>query len=273
PPDSIISVQCGEGRMVVTVKRDLYGDGKPLRDSDLTLGPQSCGAGPRSSHTTVVFETGLKECGNSLQMTPDWLIYSTSLTLNPTANAQNMPITRKNPAVIPIECYYPRFTNVSSNSLLPTWLPFATTESSEERLVFSLHLMTEDWSAPRSSLLFHLGDVFYVEASVETQNHVPLILFIDGCVATTSPNISSTPRYELIANSGCLIDGTQEDSSSAFRSPRPQQDKLQFIVDAFRFTDSQESTIYLTCSLRAAADTQVPDPMNKACSYSKSSNR
>ncbi|XP_040272768.1 zona pellucida sperm-binding protein 3-like [Bufo bufo] len=261
-----------EDRMVVTVMRDLYGIETLLNDSDVTLGPQSCGAGPQSTDAAVVFETGLQECGNSLQMTPDGLLYGTNLTFKPMSGAQNMPISDCSPAVVPIQCYYPRYGNVSSQAIKPTWFPFSSTVSSEEQLVFSLRLMTEDWSAPRPSLVFSLGDVFYIKASLEGENHVSMILFIDSCVATTSPDPSSSPRYEIIAYSGCLVDGTLHESSSAFRSPRPQQDQLQFMVDAFQLVDSQASMIYITCSLRAAAATQVPDPMNKACSYNKTSN-
>ncbi|XP_075054322.1 zona pellucida sperm-binding protein 3-like isoform X1 [Mixophyes fleayi] len=270
PQDSPISVQCGEDKMVVTVERDLYGNGKLVKASDLTLGPLSCKPGPQSTGTSVVFENGLQECGNSLQMTPDWLIYITNLKYSPTSPS-GVPITRTNPAVVPIQCFYPRHGNVSSNAIKPTWVPFSTTVSSEERLSFSLQLMTDDWSAPRSSSVFQLGDMFSIEASVDTQNHVPMILFIDRCVATVSPDVSSNPHYEIITSNGCLMDGKQEDSSSAFRSPRPQPDKLQFMVDAFRFIGTDVSVVYLTCYLKAAAVNQAPDAMNKACSYRKTS--
>ncbi|XP_075062484.1 zona pellucida sperm-binding protein 3-like [Mixophyes fleayi] len=270
PQDSPIRVQCGEDKMVVTVARDLYGNGKLVKASDLTLGPQSCKPGPQSTVTSVVFENGLQECGNSLQMTPDWLIYITNLNYSPTS-AIGVPITRTNPAVVPIQCFYPRHGNVSSNAIKPTWVPFSTTVSSEERLSFSLQLMTDDWSAPRSSSVFQLGDMFSIEASVDTRNHVPMILFIDRCVATVSPDVNSNPRYEIITSNGCLMDGKQEDSSSAFISPRPQSDKLQFTVDAFRFIGTDVSVVYITCYLKAAAVNQTPDPMNKACSYRKTS--
>ncbi|XP_063786866.1 zona pellucida sperm-binding protein 3-like [Pseudophryne corroboree] len=270
PQNSPISVQCGEDVMVVTVMRDLYGNGKLVKASDLSLGPQSCSPSPQSSDTSVVFNIGLQECGNAVQMTADWLIYTTSLTYSPTSSS-GVPITRSNPAVVPIQCFYPRHGNVSSNAIKPTWVPFSTTVSSEERLSFSLQLMMDDWSAPRPSSDFQLGDMFYIEASVDTQNHVPMMLFVDSCVATLSPDVQSTPNYAIIANNGCLVDGQQEDSSSAFVSPRPEPDKLRFMVDAFRFTGVDVSLIYITCTLRAAAATQVPDPMNKACSYMKAS--
>ncbi|XP_063786849.1 zona pellucida sperm-binding protein 3-like [Pseudophryne corroboree] len=270
PQYSPISVQCGEDMMVVTVMRDLYGNGKLVKASDLSLGPQSCSPGPQSTDTSVVFKIVLQECGNAVQMTADWLIYTTSLTYSPTSPS-GVPITRTNRAVVPIQCFYPRHGNVSSNAIKPTWVPFSTTVSSEERLSFSLQLMMDDWSAPRPSAEFQLGDMLSIEASVDTRNHIPMMLFVDSCVATLSPDVQSTPNYALIANNGCLVDGQQEDSSSAFISPRPEPGKICFMVDAFRFIGIDVSLIYITCTLRAAAATQLPDPMNKACSYIKTS--
>uniref|UniRef100_A0A8C5M2M1 Zona pellucida sperm-binding protein 3 n=1 Tax=Leptobrachium leishanense TaxID=445787 RepID=A0A8C5M2M1_9ANUR len=263
-----IGVQCMEDTMVVTVKTDFYRNGKLVKASDLSLGPRQCRPTSQST-TTVIFQQKLQDCGNTLQMTPDWLIYSTSLTYNPTP-ARNSPVIRTNPAVVLIQCLYFRHQNVSSKAIKPTWSPFSSTISSEERLSFSLKLMHDDWSSPRSSLVFQLGDIFNIEASVDVRNHVPMKVFVDSCVATLSPDPTSSPRYDIIAQYGCLLDGTREDSSSAFKAPRPASNRLQFTVDAFRFSASENSLIYITCNLRATAEDQVPSTTNKACSFSKS---
>ncbi|KAM4749251.1 zona pellucida sperm-binding protein 3-like [Rhinophrynus dorsalis] len=259
--------------MQVTVQRDLYGNGRLVKASDLTLGPRRCTPSSLSTDTEVIFQNGLQECGNVLQMTQEWLIYSTNLTYNPTPSRNTPNIIRSNAATVAIQCYYPRHGNVSSKAIRPTWIPYSSTVSTEERLSFSLSIMSDDWRSKRTSTVFTLGEIFHIEASVDTGNHVPMKVFIDSCVATLNTDINSSPRYEIINQNGCLIDGKQEDSSSAFVSPRPQPDKLQFTVDAFRFTGLDSSTIFITCSLKAAAVTQVPDSMNKACSFSKSSNR
>ncbi|XP_075440599.1 zona pellucida sperm-binding protein 3-like [Ascaphus truei] len=266
-----ISVQCEEQEMVVNVQRDLFGTGKLVKATDMTLGPQLCPPSSQSTDTTLIFQAGLHECGNRLQMTQDWLVYNTNLTYSPTPS-RNSPIIRTNPAVVLIQCYYPRYGNVSSKPIKPTWVPFSSTVSVEEKLSFSLYLMTDDWSSQRTSTVFQLGDIFHIEASVDTGNHVPMTIYVDSCVATLSPDVNANPRYEIIALNGCLLDGKLEDSSSAFISPRPQPDKLQFMIDAFRFTGIDASMIYITCHLRAAAATQAPNSLNKACSFSKTSN-
>ncbi|NP_001081657.1 provisional ortholog of zona pellucida glycoprotein 3 S homeolog precursor [Xenopus laevis] len=269
-PQNTVSVRCDEDKMVVTVQTDLYGIGKMVKASELTLGPQRCSPSPQSTSTAVLFQVALQDCGNSLQMTPNFLVYSTNLTYAPAP--RNVPIIRMNGAKVLIQCFYPRNGNVSSKAIKPTWVPFSSTISAEDRLAFSLRLMTDDWSSPRASNLFQLGDIFHIEASINIANHAPMTIYADSCVATVTPDVNSNPRYEIINQNGCLVDGKLDDSSSAFRSPRPQPDKLQFSVDAFRFTTSDSAVIYITCNLRAAATTQVPDPMNKACSFSKSAN-
>ncbi|KAL8197046.1 UNVERIFIED_CONTAM: hypothetical protein K2H54_007650 [Gekko kuhli] len=266
-----VSVQCGEAQVVVTVKRDLFGTGKLIQAADLSLGSSGC------KHTSldaekdaVVFEAGLHECGSTLQMTPESLVYSITLFYKP-APASNAVVIRTSPAEVPIECHYPRKSNVSSKAIKPTWIPFSSTLSSEQKLSFSLRLMNDDWSSERLSNGYQLGDVMNIQANVNGENHVALRLFVDNCVATLSPDRDSSPRYAIIDYHGCLVDG-RSDSSSAFLSPRVAEDSLRFTVDVFRFTGDPRDLIYITCHLKVTAVDQAPDPARKACSFSKGHN-
>ncbi|NXI70359.1 ZP3 protein, partial [Anseranas semipalmata] len=266
-----VAVQCQEAQVVVTVHRDLFGTGRLVRAADLTLGTAACPAAvPSATESTVTFTAGLHECGSTLRVTPDALIYSTSLNYSP-VHTGNPIIIRTSPAVVPIECHYPRRDNVSSNAIKPTWAPFRSTLSSEERLLFSLRLMSDDWSAERASAVFQLGEVLRFQAGVSVENHVPLRLFVDSCVATPSLDSSSSPQYAFIDSSGCMVDGQLDDATSTFISPRPQPDVLQFAVDAFKFAGDSSSLIYITCHLKASLADQAPDPLNKACSFNKAS--
>ncbi|KAM9223841.1 zona pellucida sperm-binding protein 3-like [Leptosomus discolor] len=267
-----VAVQCQEAQVVVTVHRDLFGTGRLVRAAELTLGSAAClPAVWSAAETMVTFVAGLHECGSTLRVTSDTLVYSTSLNYKPIP-AGNPVIIRTNPAVVPIECHYPRRDNVSSNGVKPTWVPFHSTLSSEEKLPFSLRLMNDDWTAERVSTIFQLGDVLHFQAGVNTENHAPLRLFVDTCVATPTPDRSSSPQYAFIDFSGCLVDGQLEDATSTFISPRPRQDVLQFTVDAFKFAGDSSNLIYITCHLKVSLADQAPDPLNKACSFNKASN-
>ncbi|XP_062998708.1 zona pellucida sperm-binding protein 3-like [Elgaria multicarinata webbii] len=267
-----VAVQCGEAQVVVTVKRDLFGTGRLIQAADLALGSQSCQ--PTSldaAEDTVIFDVGLHECGSAVQMTSDSLVYSISLYYHPNLGS-NPVVVRTSPAEVPIECHYPRKDNVSSKAIQPTWVPFSSTISAEERLTFSLRLMNEDWSAERTSSRYQLGDAMHIQAEVNVENHVMLRLFIDNCVATLSPDASSSPKHMIIGYNGCLVDGRLEDSSSAFVSPRSKQDSLQFTVDVFRFAGDIKDLFYITCHLKVAAVDQPLGPLNKACSFNKARN-
>uniref|UniRef100_A0ABM5EXV4 Zona pellucida sperm-binding protein 3 n=1 Tax=Pogona vitticeps TaxID=103695 RepID=A0ABM5EXV4_9SAUR len=269
-PLTPVAAQCGEAQVVVTVNRDLFGTGRPIKATDLTLG--SLGCQPTSydaAQDLVTFAVGLHECGSTLQMTPESLVYSISLYYNPTPSASAI-ILRTSPAEVPIECHYPRKNNVSSKAIKPTWVPFTSTLSAEEKLSFFLRLMNEDWSAERVSNGYQLGDVMHIQADVNTENHVPLRLFVDNCVATLSPGRDSTPQYSIIDYKGCLIDG-RSDASSAFLSPRLREDSLRFTVEVFRFSEDPRDLIYITCHLKVSAVDRAPDHEHKACSFNKAS--
>ncbi|NXJ32887.1 ZP3 protein, partial [Ciconia maguari] len=203
-----VMVQCQEAQLVVTVHRDLFGTGRLVNPADLTLGPAACKhSSLNPAHNTVTFTAGLHECGSIVQITPDSLIYRTLLNYDPSP-ASNPIIIRSNPAVIPIECHYPRRENVSSNAIRPTWAPFSSTLSAEERLVFSLRLMNGKWEAIPTCDSFPMGDVLNIQAEVGTESHVPLRLFVDSCVAALSPGTDSSPHYAIIDFNGCLVDGS-----------------------------------------------------------------
>ncbi|KFQ35598.1 Zona pellucida sperm-binding protein 3, partial [Mesitornis unicolor] len=262
-----VAVQCQEAQVVVTVHRDLFGTGRLVRAAELTLGSAAClPVAQSATESTVTFMAG----GGALRMTPDSLIYKTSLSYKP-APSGNLVIVRTNPAVVPIECHYPRKGNVSTNAVWPTWVPFRSTLSLEESLMFSLRLMNDDWSSERLSNGFQLGESLHLQADVVSGDHVPLRLFVDDCVATLSPDRSSSPRYALIDLSGCLVDGRSEDTTSAFISPRPRQETLQFMVDAFKFSGDDRNLIYIICHLKVSPADQPPNPLNKACSFNKAS--
>ncbi|XP_051626298.1 zona pellucida sperm-binding protein 3-like [Manacus candei] len=267
-----VTVQCQEAQLVVTVHRDLFGTGRLVSAADLTLGPAACKHSSLSrAHNTVTFTAGLHECGSTVQITPNSLIYRTLLNYDPSP-ASNPVIIRTNPAIIPIECHYPRRENVSSNAIRPTWAPFSSTLSAEEKLVFSLRLMNDDWSAERPFTGFQLGDVLNIQAEVGTESHVPLRLFVDSCVAALSPGTDSSPHYTIIDFNGCLVDGRLDDTSSAFVTPRPREDMLRFRIDVFRFAGDTRNLIYITCHLKVTPADQTPDPLNKACSFNKARN-
>ncbi|XP_078090930.1 zona pellucida sperm-binding protein 3-like [Mustelus asterias] len=271
-PVQSVRVQCGEDKLLVRVQLDLFGTRHLVKAADLTLGTAGCRPTRiYSQNHTVLFDYGLHECGSRLQMTGDFLIYSTHLTHSPEYHGS--VIVRTNGAVVPIECRYFRKGNVSSNPIKPTWIPFSSTRSGEGHLSFSLRLMNGDWLTERTSTVYYLGELIHIEASVSMSNHMALKLYIDRCVATLRPDPDSSPRYSIIDYNGCLLDSKAEDSFSTFVLPGEERepDKLRFDLDAFRFFGDERSLIFITCHLKVVP-VDWRDSRNKACTWQKMQN-
>ncbi|XP_016330810.1 zona pellucida sperm-binding protein 3-like [Sinocyclocheilus anshuiensis] len=260
-----VAAQCGENFVHVEVKKDFFGTGQLVNPSFLTLG--GCAAvGENPEAEVLIFEYELQTCDHSLVMTDDELVYTFNLLYTPAALV-GTPIVRADAAAVGIECHYSRLYNVSSNILLPAWVPFAATKVAEEVLVFSLRLMTDDWMFERPSNQYFLGQFLKLEASVKQYNHVPLCVFVDGCVATAAPDVNTpSPRYPFIENHGCLVDAKLTGSTSSFMH-RVQNDKLQFQLEAFRFQRDDRGLVYITCALKAVMASTPTCPENKACSF------
>ncbi|XP_072556710.1 uncharacterized protein [Paramormyrops kingsleyae] len=267
-PDSV-SVVCGEDSVVVLVQPILLGNGQPINASDITFG--GCAPIGQDASGTVRFQSALQACGSTLTMTADALVYSFALVYTP-RGINGLPIVRTNGAMVGIECHYLRKQNVSSNALVPTWIPYYATMAAEAQLSFSLRLMDDAWQNERASNVYFLGNVLNIEASVLVGNSQPLCVFVDSCVATLVPDVSSVPSYAFVQNSGCLTDAKVTGSRSQFL-PRKQDDKLQLQLDAFRFSQDGRSSMFITCSLRATVASVPVDSQHKACSFSLAANR
>uniref|UniRef100_A0A673GR17 Zona pellucida sperm-binding protein 3 n=1 Tax=Sinocyclocheilus rhinocerous TaxID=307959 RepID=A0A673GR17_9TELE len=224
-----VAAQCGENFVHVEVKKDFFGIGQLVNPSFLTLG--GCAAvGEDPEAEVLIFEYELQTCDSSLMMTDNELVYTFNLLYTSVALV-GTPIVRADVAAVGIECHYSRLYNVSSNILLPAWVPFAATKVAEEVLVFSLRLMTGN---------MYLRQFLKLEASVKQYNHVPLRIFVDGCVATAAPNVNTTsPRYSFIENHGL---------TQSLQAPLP----VSCVV--FRVT---------SCSF----SWRLSDSKNKACSF------
>ncbi|XP_072556499.1 uncharacterized protein [Paramormyrops kingsleyae] len=267
-PDSV-SVVCGEDSVVVLVQPILLGNGQPINASDITFG--GCAPIGQDASGTVRFQSALQACGSTLMMTADALVYSFALVYTP-RGINGLPIVRTNAAMVGIECHYLRKQNVSSNALVPTWIPYYATMAAEAQLSFSLRLMDDAWQNERASNVYFLGNVLNIEVSVLVGNSQPLRVFVDSCVATLVPDVSSVPSYAFVQNSGCLTDAKVTGSRSQFL-PRKQDDKLQLQLDAFRFSQDGRSSMFITCSLRATVASVPVDSQHKACSFSLAANR
>ncbi|XP_013867699.1 zona pellucida sperm-binding protein 3-like [Austrofundulus limnaeus] len=263
-PAATVAVMCREDIAHVEVKKDFFGIGQLISPADITLG-LCAPTGEDINSQVYIFEAELQECGSVLAMTDIALIYTFVLNYNPKPLG-SAPVVRTNPAAVIVECHYPRNFNVSSGPINPTWVPYSQVKMAEEFLYFTLKLMTDDWLYERPSHQYFLGDLIRIEATVKQYFHVPLRVYIDRCVATLTPDVTSVPNYAFIDNHGCFIDARVTGSKSQFMH-RTVENKLEFQLEAFRFDGAATGEIYITCNLVATSTSHAIDNEHRACSY------
>uniref|UniRef100_A0A8C9RCF0 Zona pellucida sperm-binding protein 3 n=1 Tax=Scleropages formosus TaxID=113540 RepID=A0A8C9RCF0_SCLFO len=242
-----VKAECSENSIVVDVQQDFFGIGQLIDPSEITVG--GCPVTGWDVSTKVLrFESQLQDCGSTLMIT-DTLIYTFTLLYMPRAIG-GTPIVRTNGAVVYIECHYLRKHNVSSNALMPAWIPYMAQMSAEEHMGFSLRIMTDDWQFERPSNVFFLGDFINIEASVDVTKNQAFRVFMDSCVATLVPDVMSAPKYDFVSNAFAQIKVIVMESDSG---PIPQ--------------------IYITCRLKANVASAPTDAQHKACSFAPSIKR
>ncbi|KAJ4932420.1 hypothetical protein JOQ06_010843 [Pogonophryne albipinna] len=260
-----IRVTCHPDSLEIVIKADMFAVGAPVDGDEIRLGVETNNQYCRatvSSADEYSISVGLVECGTRHWVTEDSLIYTNLLIYSPEASPYG--VIRMEEAVIPIECHYERKYSLSSSSLMPTWIPFMSTQAAVEMLQFNLRIMTSDWQYKRGSNVFHLGEPISIEASVRIGHHVELRVFVSSCVATLSPDMHSSPRHAFIEN-GCFVDSQLPGSRSQFLA-RTQDDKLHMSIDAFRFYNEDRGELYITCHLNAVPINNADAP-NKACTF------
>ncbi|MBN3279706.1 ZP3 protein, partial [Polyodon spathula] len=142
----------------------------------------------------VVFQYGLLDCCFMRMVTANITSYMNVLTYKPTQSGfYQSPF---NQAVV---CTYTKPAGWTP----PVYNPALGDASGFGKLEFTMGIMNDDFSAPRTSSLFFLGSLINIAAAVKQQFHMPLMVYIEACVAASTPELSpSSQTYPLITNRG-----------------------------------------------------------------------
>ncbi|XP_056328330.1 zona pellucida sperm-binding protein 3b [Danio aesculapii] len=266
PPRAVI-VYCRAEAIEVVINTDLLAGGLPVFAEELWLGAEAsptCGVVPTGPGMLTILAS-LKDCGTQLSVTADSLLYSNVVVYSPLPSPDGVIYT--DGTTIPVQCQYQRRYSVDSAAVVPAWVPFDSSVSATDYLDFSLRLMTDDWQYERGSNVFFLGDEIHLQAAVRLAYHLPLLVFIDWCVATPTPDVdASEVKYSFISHHGCLADSRSPNSNSMFLR-RTEGNHLNLQLDAFRFHKFTGNLVYIHCHMKAIPAAYLLDANNRACSF------
>ncbi|XP_076838208.1 zona pellucida glycoprotein 3f, tandem duplicate 2 [Brachyhypopomus gauderio] len=250
--DPNVQLECRKDSVKVTWKVDQALVDKPSR---LLLGNCFPSKFSRTADGggIAIFHYRLSECRFRQMKTKKHLVYKNVLAFRPLTGPST---TTTN---YPIECVYER----------PAWIhpyvePAFGALQGHGKLVFHMGLLNDDLSGPALSRIFTLGSFIYIWAAVEQQNHQPLMLHMDECVATNTAALGPESQiYPVITNKGCLVDGKSGHSRFLARS-----DPSSLVLRLQAFTFALNTEVYFHCKLT------VWDPENlneekKSCNFNR----
>ncbi|KAM9428060.1 zona pellucida sperm-binding protein 3-like [Salvelinus alpinus] len=240
-----LKVDCG--RDSVTLR---WGAAQSQMDTSLLrLGgcyPSSISAGE------AMFQVELSDCNFRRLVTGDTLMYMNELTYMSGPKAQLRSFSH------PVVCAYERPADWAPRIFDPVFHTYGQGD-----LVFHMDLMKDDFSGPHLSREYPLGSFIYISAAVEQMVHQPLLLLLEECVATTTPELQSEGPVHPIITKGCLV--ASKTSNSKFE-PRQKASEIRLSLQAFKFAVGKE--VYIHCNL-LAWDPSGLDTRKKACHYVK----
>uniref|UniRef100_UPI0037E9A648 zona pellucida sperm-binding protein 3-like n=1 Tax=Semicossyphus pulcher TaxID=241346 RepID=UPI0037E9A648 len=201
----------------------------------------------------AVFSVDVNDCNFKRLVTGDKLIYLNDLTYISSPDSHIVPFTH------PVVCVHERPKDWYPLIYDPVFNTYG-----QGNLVFHIELRNADFSGPAETTSFPLGSFIPIMASVAQNTHQPLLLLLEECVASTTPELQpESSIYPIITNKGCLVDS--KISRSKFQ-PRQTSSEIQLSLQAFRFALGEE--VFIHCEL-VAWDPTLLDNTKKACHYVK----
>ncbi|KAL4657202.1 zona pellucida sperm-binding protein 3-like [Arapaima gigas] len=266
-----VSIDCGTDSITLTWTT------KPntLNPSSIFLG--SCPPTRLSSSAVsdkATFQARLDDCNFMRMVTGNQVIYKNHLTAcgNKCLDSDLFH---------DISCVYER----SCEWTPPLYQPLMSTGGHGE-LSFHMGLMNGGACGPLQFSTFPLGSFIPICATVDQKAHMPLVLFMEECVATSSSKLTpSSQTYQLVSNKGCLVDGLT--GYSMFQRVN-KTCEIVLYLQAFEFAAGQEVSIkylpaltsahksdlsallqvYIHCRL-VAGEPGISSEDKKACNYNK----
>lgn len=234
-----ITVKCTDEAMFIFLERKSFQGFDPNK---LTLLYPSCRASYNDSHISL--RTSLNDCGTTHNESEDAITFH-----NKVQSVQSYSgniITREQNVSIPFYCSYGRKAQLRNPSFRIWKNYFTASEGGYGNFTFTMDLFKTGrylttYSYNDYPITVHLRDRLFLQLAVRSYQS-NLVLFVDTCKATPSPDPYSVPQY-IFLQRGCKLDATLNYSYSI-------SSKQRFSIQAFRFIE-EHPVVHLHCEVLA----------------------
>ncbi|NXV38494.1 ZP1 protein, partial [Rissa tridactyla] len=266
-----------DGHFVLVVPRGLATQPYNLDSVRLASGQPGCEP-LRVTETFVMFRFPVTQCGTTVQVIEDQLIYENQLIS--TIDVQGSPrgsITRDSIYILQARCIY------NASDLLPLRMevavpPTATPVAMAGPLGLQLRIATdESYSSYHPDgdypLVRVLRDPIYVEVRLLQKTDPNLVLVLHHCWAAPSPDAAAEPQWPILVD-GCPYAGDNYRTQLVPVGPASPQLPFpshyqRFVISTFTFVEPPtmavlEGEVYISCSASVCHLAQ-PEPCRPSC--------
>ncbi|KAM6392347.1 zona pellucida sperm-binding protein 1 [Pluvialis apricaria] len=272
------TVQCLlEGHFVLVVPRGLTT--QPYNLDSVRLASTQPGCEPvRVTETFVMFRFPVTQCGTTVQVIEDRLIYENQLisTIDVQGSSRGS-ITRDSIYILQARCIY------NASDLLPFHMevavpPTATPVAMPGPLGLQLRIATdESYSSYHPDgdfpLVRVLRDPIYVEVRLLQKTDPNLVLVLHHCWASPSTDVAAEPQWPILVD-GCPFAGDNYRTQLVPVGPASPQLPFpshyqRFAISTFAFVEPPsmavlEGEVYISCSASVCHLAQ-PEPCRPSC--------
>ncbi|XP_054459756.1 zona pellucida sperm-binding protein 3 [Anoplopoma fimbria] len=266
-PKALIEILCHVDRIYVRIRREVFKTTAAYKY--LKLGACVVNQGTAGHYYLLyLLET---DCGFKKEYGADNRRISNTLLYNPTG-----PVLREMPFAIPLVCNYPRFFHSYKVGFYPTLQQGTVYKALQPKSSFTLTPQDASGNVITGTRTYTLGEPMYFEVKNPDSSTTSAAkrVYINYCFMTASSNPNSTPKYTIIQNQGCMVEGKVNKDSKFL--PCTSMMVQKFSVGAFIFkekvsTYSSSQQLYLHCEVSLGPLT--PSQTSKACNYDYSSSK
>ncbi|KAM6940408.1 zona pellucida sperm-binding protein 3 [Xenentodon cancila] len=256
----LVELLCYIDKVNIRIRRDIFNSNDAFKY--LKLG--TCPVNYRDKEYYFLLYSLTADCGFHLESFPDYSSISIPLKYYPTSR-----VLRDMPFDILLQCQYPRLFYSYTVGFHPELQGGTFYKALQPNSSFSISSQDALGNKIPSGEAYMLGHPMYFEASRpdETTGSADERIYINKCFVTASRDPNSQPKYTVIDNQGCMIDGKTTVQSKFL----PGNSKMvqKFSVGSFIFKDGTSTTspqqFHMHCEMSLGPLT--PTSSSKACNY------
>ncbi|XP_055079356.1 zona pellucida sperm-binding protein 3 [Periophthalmus magnuspinnatus] len=260
----VVELLCHLDRIYVRVKRDAF---KTLDAyKSLKLGTCPVNQGTKSHYYFLYLLTS--DCGFTKESNVDDLTVKNVIRYLPTT-----AVLREMPFDVTVQCKYQRLHHSYKVGIHPNLLGGTLFKSLRSNL--PVQLILQDAFGNAMTRPYVLGDPMIFEARLpsDTITSADERMYISKCFITPSQFPNSSPKYTIIDNYGCMVDG-KESAASRFLDGSSRMTQ-KFTINALILTEMASSPnpkkLYMHCEVSVGK--QPATQGHKACNYDTSTKR